>query len=103
MVIDSGAAETLVPASALSAIGVSISKDEIELAGVGGARLTARLARVRIEFGGGRFVLDSRVAAVPEPFTQPAILGSRDFFLRYYVAFAARDGVFYVRDYEGSP
>ena len=94
MVVDSGAANTVVPALALRKIGVPISNDTVELVSFGG-NVVARTATVRIEFG-GRFTFSTEVASVEGTASRFSVLGSRDFFLNYVVTLAARDRAFVI-------
>jgi hypothetical protein len=91
--------ETLVPTSIMRKLGVPLSDEHVELVGLGGARLEARIAKVNIDFAFGRFKFTSRVAVSPNLEKQLCVLGHHDFFLSYRLAFYARDGVFTVNEY----
>ncbi len=99
MLVDSGSLETLVPSSIMRRLGAPLSEERVELVGLGGAKMEARIAKVDIDFAFGRFKFTSRVAVSPELEKQLCVLGYHDFFLRYRLAFFARDDVFTVNDY----
>jgi hypothetical protein len=98
-VVDSGSVETMLPEEALELAGIAVSPEEVLLSGIGGASVACRVAQARIELAHGRIQYESRVCAFPRGTRQLAVLGRKDLFLRYYVAFAAREGVFWINEY----
>src|SRR5207247_441289 len=57
MLVDSGSAETLVPSSIVRRLGVPISNESIDLIGLGGTMVEAKIAKLDVEFGFGKFRL----------------------------------------------
>jgi hypothetical protein len=100
-VVDSGSVETMLPAEALELAGIAVSSEEVLLSGIGGASVACRVAQARLELAHGRIQYESRVCAFPRGTRQLAVLGRKDLFLRYYVAFAAREGegAFWINEY----
>ena len=94
MLVDSGSMESLVPDRYLQRLGVPIDGEEVTLMGAGGREFTGRAAELRIEFRQHSFV--SRVLAFPGDVRSPPILGHRDFFLNFWVAFDTSGHGFHV-------
>lgn len=97
MLVDSGSAETMLPKFFLDALGAQYSGEKARVTGfAGGDFPEAEVTTVRLLFGRGRFELRTRVLAFPGVCIP--VLGHRDFFLRYYVAFDAARGEFVVAE-----
>jgi hypothetical protein len=97
LLVDSGAMETVVPTYALEMAGIrNPTGERMQLTGVGGAVQEADVYEgIEIEFGPRWSLgLKSRVLAHRDLDTRLAVLGHRDFFLRYFVGFDAGADVF---------
>ena len=96
MLVDSGACETMLPAPLLEALGVRYSGEKLAVCSFSGQQSEAEVGAVRVSFGGGRFELTTRVLGYPG-FCVP-VLGMRDFFNRYFVAFDAGALAYFVEE-----
>jgi hypothetical protein len=94
MLADSGSMETTMPEGVLQQIGVAPTEELCELVGVAGQRLVGRVAEVEMGVADTRYV--SRVICVPDELSSVAILGHRDFFLNFWVAFDSMHSCFHV-------
>jgi hypothetical protein len=92
--VDSGSMETMIPESVLRRIGVPATAEEVELTGMAGQKAFGHVAQVEAQFDETPFM--SRVVVVPDDVVAIPILGHRDFFLKFWVAFDAPNRVFFI-------
>ncbi len=94
---DTGSVETMLPESVVEFVEGTFSGELVDLEGIGGYKVPARVAEVGIEFGTRwQYQYRSRVAAYAEAAKQPGILGHRDFFLRHRATFCTKERWFEV-------
>jgi hypothetical protein len=101
LLVDSGAVETILPRRALDLVGITeCTGEKMDLAGIGGTVSGADVFEgVKLEFGPNwRFGLKTRVVAHRDIEPRFAVLGRRDFFLRYFVGFDAGADLFNVSE-----
>jgi predicted aspartyl protease len=96
MLVDSGASDTMIARDFLEHLGVHLSSEKREVLSFSGERHEADVAMATIRFGGGRFELRTSILAFPG--RRVPILGMRDFFNRYLVAFDAGGSSFFVSE-----
>jgi len=94
LLVDSGAAESIVPEALLRQIGVEISDEKVRLEAASGSQMVGRVAHVQIEVPacGNHYV--SRVLAVTDGIAP--LLGHHDLFLNYWIGFNSSTRQFYV-------
>jgi len=92
MLVDSGADETLIPASIARALEIRPGPEVAPLSSFSGEQLLAAVARVRLSFGGTAFGFESRLLFHEQ--VHVACLGHRDFFNLHRVTFDASRAVF---------
>ncbi|MGC4116028.1 MAG: aspartyl protease family protein [Myxococcales bacterium] len=96
MLVDSGAGDTILPRTMLEDLGVAFTGEKVRISSFAGEEFDTDIGAVRIRFGGGQFDLTTRVLAFPGPCIP--VLGTREFFERYFVAFDAGAGAFMVAE-----
>ena len=87
VLVDSGASDMMFPRTFLEGLGVLFSGEKCEASSFCGERHEADVGTVGLQFGGGYFELTTRVLAFHGKCIP--VLGLRDFFNRYLVAFDA--------------
>ncbi len=85
MLVDSGSDETQVPLSLVEALGIPLTAERVLLQGLGGTPVEARVARATFSFRDHQF--ESRIVAATGPDQHYFLLGHRDFFAHFWVAF----------------
>ncbi len=96
--LDSGAQVCMLPLAVATRIGATPTGDKTDLEGIvpGQKFRAADFYELDATFGNGRF--KTRIPFAAHPNVKYAVLGHRGFFLRYWVAFDARELAFYVDD-----